>query len=103
MIKSIRWLPAHSLLRRHTVKPFSQKVTQKTDRVQKEDVPSDPRPPWVYSASAGLRVILIPGEQTIGSGRVHLEHLQVSYSMPYFLLTLETGSMCLCPYVIITL
>lgn len=42
------------------MKPFSQKSTQKTDGVQREDVPSDPRPPWVYSTSAGLRLILIP-------------------------------------------
>ncbi|KAF8501037.1 hypothetical protein F5888DRAFT_1801562 [Russula emetica] len=58
MIKPIR--PAHSLLRRRAVKTFSQKVTQKTDRVQREDIASDPRPPWVYSTSAGLRLILIP-------------------------------------------
>jgi hypothetical protein len=57
----IRSLPAHSL-RRHAVKRFSQKVTQKTDIVRLEDVPSDPRPPWVYSMSAGLRLILIPSE-----------------------------------------
>lgn len=55
-------LPAHSLLRRHAVKRFSQKGTQKADGVHWEDVPSDPRPPWVYSTSAGLRLILIPSE-----------------------------------------
>ena len=58
----IRSLPARSLLRRHTVKRLSQKVTQKTDGVRWEDVPSDPRPPWVYRTSAGLRLILIPSE-----------------------------------------
>lgn len=58
----IRLLPAHSLLRRHAVKHLSQKVTQKADRLRWEDVPSDPRPSWVYSTSAGLRLILIPSE-----------------------------------------
>jgi hypothetical protein len=58
----IRLLPAHSLLRRHAVKHFSQKVTQKADKVRWEDVPLDPRPPWVYSTSAGLRLVLIPSE-----------------------------------------
>jgi len=42
------------------VKHLSQKVTQKTDGIRFEDVPYDPRPPWVYSTSAGLRFILIP-------------------------------------------
>ncbi|KAI9512371.1 hypothetical protein F5148DRAFT_1162812 [Russula earlei] len=32
----------------------------KVGKVRWEDPPMDPRPPWVYSTSAGLRLILIP-------------------------------------------
>ncbi|KAH8989684.1 hypothetical protein EDB86DRAFT_1883301 [Lactarius hatsudake] len=39
----------------------SEKATERTGKDRWEDVPSDPRPPWVYSTSAGLRLTLIPG------------------------------------------
>ncbi|KAI0252333.1 hypothetical protein BJV78DRAFT_1201814 [Lactifluus subvellereus] len=60
MFRPIHSSPAHSLLRRHGVKHFSEKVSQKAGNVHREDVLPDPRPPWVYSASAGLRLVLIP-------------------------------------------
>jgi len=102
MIKPIRCSPARTLLRRHAVKHFSQKVTQKADRVHLEDVPSDPRPPWVYRTSTGLRLILIPSEfKLLAVAEYRLNTQQVFCSMPYSLLTLETEIMSLCPYVII--
>jgi len=55
----ISW-PVYSPLRRHTLRHFTEKATQKSGKIGWEDVPSDPRPPWVYSTSAGLRLILIP-------------------------------------------
>jgi hypothetical protein len=54
MFRPIRSSPTH-LLTRHVVKCFSEKITPETSKV-----PSDPRPPWVYSISAGLRLALIP-------------------------------------------
>ncbi|KAI0304465.1 hypothetical protein B0F90DRAFT_1815790 [Multifurca ochricompacta] len=46
---------------RYRVKNFSEKITQKAPgKARWEDIPSDPRPPWVYSTSAGLRLVLIP-------------------------------------------
>jgi hypothetical protein len=77
MLRRIRSLPAHSLLRRHQVKPFSEKASEKVQHQVKpskttssekagevpwKDVPLDPRPPWVYSTTAGLRLILFPSE-----------------------------------------
>ncbi|KAI0004563.1 hypothetical protein BJV74DRAFT_808144 [Russula compacta] len=58
MLRRIRLLPVHSFPSRPAVKHSSKKATQKTGH--REDITSDPRPPWVYSTSAGLRLILIP-------------------------------------------
>jgi len=58
--RRIRSLATHFLLRRHPVKSFSEKANKKIGNVHREEIPSDPRPPWVYSTSAGLRLILVP-------------------------------------------
>lgn len=60
-IQSHRLPPVHSLSTRYAVTRFSsEKATERTVKDRWEDVPSDPRPPWVYSTSAGLRFVLIP-------------------------------------------
>jgi len=42
------------------VKRFSSdKAAERTGK-DRWDVPSDPRPPWVYSTSAALRLVLMP-------------------------------------------
>ncbi|KAH9049967.1 hypothetical protein EDB84DRAFT_1451966 [Lactarius hengduanensis] len=54
--------PVRSLATRYAVMRFSsEKPTERTGKDRWEDVPFDPRPPWVYSTSAGLRLVLIPG------------------------------------------
>ena len=104
MFKRISSLPVHSPLRRHTLRHLTEKATQKSGKIGWEDVSSDPRPPWVYSTSAGLRLILIPSEyfdhrEWLAGRSSNLE--EAFYFTPYFLQTLETGNMSLCLYVII--
>jgi len=53
-------LAAQSLLRRYSAKGLPENAQNKARNTQWEEVPSDPRPPWVYSTSVGLRLILIP-------------------------------------------
>ncbi|KAI0269789.1 hypothetical protein BC834DRAFT_863376 [Gloeopeniophorella convolvens] len=60
MFRRIGFRPAQLFSRRHEVRPFSEKAARKVDKSNSQDVPSDPRPPWVYSTSAGLRFVLIP-------------------------------------------
>jgi hypothetical protein len=44
------------------VKPSKKTSSEKAGEVPWQDVPLDPRPPWVYSTTAGLRLILFPSE-----------------------------------------
>ncbi|KAI9443169.1 hypothetical protein H4582DRAFT_2126351 [Lactarius indigo] len=61
-IQSYRSPPVRPLVTRYAVMRYSsEKATERSGKDRWEDVPSDPRPPWVYSTSAGLRLILIPG------------------------------------------
>jgi hypothetical protein len=58
--------PVRHLSTRYVVMRFSsEKTTKKTGKGRWEDVPFDPRPPWVYSTSAGLRLVLIPGVYSV--------------------------------------
>ena len=50
-----------SLPTRYAVMRFSsEKATERSGKDRWNDVPSDPRPAWVYSTSAGLRLVLVP-------------------------------------------
>ena len=104
-LRRIRPSAAQSLLRRYSAKRCPENPQNKVRNTQWEEIPSDPRPQWVYSTSAGLRLILIPSEYFHRwqwpecSSNVE----KVSYFMPYSSPTLEIESMFLCPYVIITL
>lgn len=57
--------PVRSLSTRYVVMRFSSEKATKTGKGRWEDIPSDPRPPWVHSTSAGLRLVLIPGVHSV--------------------------------------
>ena len=104
-LRRIRPSAAQSLLRRYSAKGRPETPQNKVGNTQWEEIPSDPRPQWVYSTSAGLRLILIPSEYLHRwwwpecSSNVE----EVFYFMPYSSPILETETMFLCPYVITTL
>lgn len=60
-IQGHRSWPALPPSTRYVVMRFSsEKAAERTGKHRSDDVPPDPRPQWVYSTSAGLRLILIP-------------------------------------------
>ena len=94
--------PVRSLSTRHAVKRFSsEKATKRTRKDRWEDVASDPRPPWVYSTSAGLRLVLIPSAYSFywEIRRICSSVRKVFYFMLYFLQTSVIGSTSSCRYV----
>ena len=65
--------PVRSLSTRYVVTRFSSEKATKTGKSRWEDVPYDPRPPWVYSTSAGLRFVLVPGVSYILADAVYAQ------------------------------
>ncbi len=105
-IQSLRSPPVRSLSTRYAVRRFfSEKATERTGKDRWEDVPSDPRPPWVYSTSAALRLVLIPSAYSFywPIRRICLTIWKAFYFMPCFSRTSVIGSTSSCPYVVAAL
>ena len=99
-IPSHRSPPVRSLLTRHTVKCFSSEKA--TERTEKDRWEHDPRPPWVYSTSAALRLVLIPSAYSFYWEIRHMSSSirKVLYFMLYFLRISVIGSTSSCRYVV---
>ena len=76
-IQGCRSPPVRSLSTRYAVMRFSsEKATERSEKDRWNDVPSDPRPPWVYSTSAGLRLVLVPSVFSVYWWIPVLKHLE---------------------------
>ena len=97
-IRGHRSPPLRSLLTRHAVKHFSSAERTRQDRSE-----NDPRPPWVYSTSAGLRLVLIPSAYSYWEiRRICSSIRKVFYFMLCFWRISVTGSTSSCRYAVAT-